>query len=117
METTYLTKTKAARGTVAVLAWASGWHGRQKDGHQMQKIIDGVLYDTDKGKPICDLGQYLHWDHAILYRTASSRFYLFVKSYETMSIEPQPEDEAKKLVEQFSTVEMWKELFGEPQEA
>jgi hypothetical protein len=85
----------------------------------MQKIIDSLMYDTDKAKPVLDLGQHFQWEHAILYRTGGLRFFLSVKNYDgSIDIEPRSEDEAKKLVEQYALgTDLYISLWGEPEAA
>ena len=75
----------------------------------MQRVIDGLLYDTDTAEII-----HIEEDtKRILYMTHNHNFFMF---YPTGEIVPKTEQSAKDYLGKYD-VEKYIELFGEPEEA
>ena len=75
----------------------------------MQRVIDGLLYDTKTATVV-------HTDESnnhILYVTANNNFFMF---YPTGEIVPKTEQSAKDYLGKYD-VEKYIELFGQPEEA
>lgn len=75
----------------------------------MQRVIDGLLYDTDTAIII-------HIEENTkrrLYQTLNGNFFMF---YPTGEIVPKTEDSTKDYLGKYN-VEKYIELFGEPEEA
>ena len=75
----------------------------------MQRVIDGLLYDTDTATEI-------HFEENTkrrLYQTPNNNFFMF---YPTGEIIPKSEESTKEYLGKYN-VPKYIELFGEPQEA
>lgn len=104
------------------------------------RIIDGLLYDTETATLICDLSintdrSNWHFDETGLYRTQKGAFFVAGEGGPLSrwaltttgggsahhdpgaGIEPVDVNEAKRLIEQHGSVELYTKLFGKPEEA
>ncbi len=104
----------------------------------MRKVIDGMLYDTDKSKEVCDIGRRgfsrndFEWEDTQLWLTPRGMYFIAGEGGARSrwaerlgqngcgpgeGLEAITIDEAKQLVEKHSTVEVYIACFGEPEEA